>query len=286
MLLRKIILLTTILITVIAIPLLAQENNEDTLELLDDRGAFVQPLEVVTESDAVVLDITNNSARLNFVGTIPLACTIVYGTTTEFGSASIDTDMNGGAIIEHNPLMLNLEPDTQYFYRLQGSAEDGTFYLSEIRSFSTLPASTEEVANLLSPSRGAQVIGVSSNFGGQANDGVWGINNAFDDNINTAWSSDGDGDEAWFEVELGQPSQINEVDFWTRSMSNNTAQIFDFTITTDSGEVYGPFTLPDPDQVHTFEVDFTASTLRFDVVSSNGGNTGAVEVAVYGEPLE
>ena len=69
-------------------------------------------------------------------------------------------------------------------------------------------------------------------------------------------------------------------------MSNNTAQIFAFTVTTESGDVYGPFELPDPDQPYDFDVDFEADSLRFDVVDSNGGNTGAVEIAVYGEPLE
>jgi len=274
----RLLLLAVVGAMVIALPIFAQDDGEDTLELLDNRGVMVRPLEEVTESASQILDITSDSARLNFVGTIPLACTVVFGPTTEFGDASIDLDMNGGAIIEHNPLMLDLEPDTEYFFRLQGSAEDGTFYVSEIGSFRTLPASDEPVANLLSPERGAQILDVSSNFGGQPNDGVWGIENAFDNNPNTAWSSDGDGDDAWFEIELAQRSRITQVEFWTRSMANNTAQIFEFTITTDSGEVFGPFSLDDADQTH--------STLRFDVVESNGGNTGAVEVAVYGEPVE
>ena len=36
--------------------------------------------------------------------------------------------------------------------------------------------------------------------------------------------------------------------------------------------------------MHTFEVEFTARTLRFDAADTNGGNTGAVEIAVYGTP--
>jgi hypothetical protein len=87
-------------------------------------------------------------------------------------------------------------------------------------------------------------------------------------------------------VQLGARSQINTIRFWTRTMSNDTAQIFSFTVTTETGDVYGTFELPDPEQSYEFEVDFVAETLRFDVVESNGGNTGVVDVAVYGDPLE
>ena len=284
---RHVIFLFVIGMVVFVLPLVAQDDDgEATLSLLDSRGVVVRPLEDVTETEAQILDITSDSARLNFVGTIPLACTLVFGTTTEFGAVSIDLNMDGGAIIEHNPLMLGLEPDTEYFYRVQGSAVDGTFYMSEIGSFRTLPESDEEVNNLLASETGAQILGVSSNFGGQNNDGVWGIQSALDNNPNTAWSSDGDGNEAWVEIELGQRSHITRIEFWTRFMTNGTAQIFEFTVTTDDGDVYGPFSLADPDQAYQFDVDFEASTLRFDVVDSNGGNTGAVEIAAYGEPLE
>jgi hypothetical protein len=246
----------------------------------------VQPLEDVTESAPEILDITHNSARLNFIGTIPLACTVVFGQTTAFGDASIDLNMDGGAIVEHNPLMLGLEADTDYYYRVQGSAEDGTIYIGEIGTFHTNSEPEGGAANLLSPDNGAELIEVSSNFGNQANDGTWGIFNAFDGNPNTAWSSDDDGDNAWFEVQLAERSWITQVEFWTRLMTNGTAQIYEFTITTDNGDVYGPFELPDADQSYEFDVEIEAETLRFDVVSSNGGNTGAIEIAVYGEPVD
>jgi hypothetical protein len=223
---------------------------------------------------------------LNFVGTIPLACTVVYGETTDFGSASVDANMNGATIVEHNPLMLDLQPETSYYYRVQGSAEDGTLYLGEIGTFTTLPLSDEPVANLLSPERGAEIVGVSSTFGNQENDGNWGILRALDGNPRTAWSSNGDGSSAWVEIKLAQRSRIHQLEFWTRSMSDGTAQIFEFSVTTDSGELYGPFTLPDPSQAYLFDVEIEAETLRFEIMDSSGGNTGAVEIAVYGEALE
>jgi hypothetical protein len=38
--------------------------------------------------------------------------------------------------------------------------------------------------------------------------------------------------------------------------------------------------------LNRFEVDVVARSLRMDVVESNGGNTGLVEFAVYGTPVE
>ena len=69
-------------------------------------------------------------------------------------------------------------------------------------------------------------------------------------------------------------------------MNNNTAQIFSFTLTTDTGEVLGPFTLDDAEQSYRFEVDVIANSLLLDVVDSNGGNTGLIEFAAYGTPTQ
>jgi hypothetical protein len=293
---RTILIVTVLFALLIVAGILAQDEGSSSdelteeqaaaLDLLETRGVPVRPLEEVTESEAQILDLEPTSARLNFVGTIPLGCALLYGETTEFGNLSVSLEMNGGAIIEHNPLLLDLKPDTEYFYRLQGSSEDGTFYIGEIGSFRTPPESDAVSANLLSPERGATVLGVSSNYGGAANDETWGILKAFDDNRNTAWSSDGDGSDAWFEVELAERSHIERIAFETRTMTDGTAQILSFTITTDEGTQVGPFELPDPNDMHEFEVDFEAKTLRFDVESSTGGNTGITEVAVYGEPVE
>ena len=51
---------------------------------------------------------------------------------------------------------------------------------------------------------------------------------------------------------------------------------------TENGEVFGPFELPDADSAHEFEVSIVAKSLRFEVVDSNGGNTGFVEIEAYG----
>jgi hypothetical protein len=256
--------------------------------LLAARSVVLAPLETVTASAAEILDITDSSARLNFVGTLPLACTVVFGKTPQFGHAAIDLSMNGGAIIEHNPLLLGLEPDTLYHYRLQGSGEDGTFYVSEVATFRSALAEAATAitgpTNLLA-APATIVRSVSSNFGNQPNSGTWGVESALDGNGRTAWSSAGDGDAAFVEFELAAPARITKIEFWTRTMSNDTAQIFRFQVVTDRGETLGPFGLPDASRAYSFEVDVVASRLRFQALESNGGNTGAVEIAAYGEPV-
>jgi hypothetical protein len=68
-------------------------------------------------------------------------------------------------------------------------------------------------------------------------------------------------------------------------MTDGTAEIFSFTLTTDGGEVLGPFELTDSNQAYSFEMTVETGTIRLDVVESSGGNTGLVEFVVYGELL-
>lgn len=292
---RKLLIAITIVIMSAIGLVYAQEDTstveplttEETVDLLDATGLNIFPFEMIEGTSPVLAGLTATSTRLEVSTTIPVNCLILFGETTDFGRVAQDSDMgDSGAHEDHSPILTRLEPETTYFYRLQGSDTQGNFYVSDIFSFTTPPESNEVSDNLLSPTRGAEVLEVSSNFGGGANDGSWGILNAFDDDPNTQWSSDGDGNNAFFSVQLGSTSQINTIRFWTRTMSNDTAQIFSFTVTTETGDIYGPFELPDPEQAYEFEVDFSAETLRFDVVDSNGGNTGAVDIAVYGEALD
>lgn len=85
------------------------------------------------------------------------------------------------------------------------------------------------------------------------------------------------------EVKLAQRATIDGVNFQTRSMGDGSAIALAFTITTDSGETFGPFGVPDASSSHNFEVEIEAETLRFDLVETTGGNTGVVDIVVYGE---
>jgi hypothetical protein len=194
--------------------------------------------------------------------------------------------MAGGAHSDHHPALTGLQPDTVYYARLQGVGPDGTLYRSEEYTFRTPPAAaTDGEVNLASAQAGARAAGVSSNYGGGSDDSSYGALKAIDGNAATQWSSDGEGDEAWIEIELAAETHVTRVGFWTRTMGSS-AQIQSFQIVTDRGETIGPFDLADASQAYYFDTDFTARRLRFEVVTSSGGNTGAVEIEVYGEPRQ
>jgi hypothetical protein len=63
-----------------------------------------------------------------------------------------------------------------------------------------------------------------------------------------------------------------------------SAQIEQFEVVADGKTRVGPFTLPGAAGVHYFPVDLQAKRLRFNVLQSSGGNTGAVEIEVLAAP--
>lgn len=237
-----------------------------------------------------IVEVSHQDAVLAFRSSVPLACSVVYGKTPDFGMIATDLDMDGGGHTEHGPVLTGLEPETDYYYRVQGTAADGTIYAGETEHFRTtaLPivgASDSAPQNLARLGQETRIVAVSSNYAGAANDQNWGVNQAFDGNDRTAWSSNGDGDDAYLTMDFGGPVVVSSVDVWTRTMADGTAQIASFTLTGDDGIVHGPFHLPDASQAYTFEIALETTQIRFDVESSSGGNTGLLEFAVLGSRL-
>jgi hypothetical protein len=209
---------------------------------------------------------------------------VVYGTTRDYGLIATDSDMAGGGHSEHHPLLAGLTPDTLYYARLQGVGPDGTLYRSDEYTFRTLPeTANSDGQNFALQENGARIVGVSSNYNGGADDSAWGALKAIDGNPTSAWSSDGDGEGAWIEIELASETNVTRIGFWTRTMGSS-AEIHSFQIVTDKGEIIGPFDLDDAAQTYSFETSFTAKRLRFETITTSGGNTGAVEIEVYGKP--
>jgi hypothetical protein len=106
-------------------------------------------------------------------------------------------------------------------------------------------------------------IAVSSNFGDAENDERRGASSAVDGNLGTEWSSNEDGDDAFIEIELAEQANVQAVEVWTHAMTDGTVEIFSFTLTTDSGEILGPFELSDASQAYQFEMIRRLSDIRF-----------------------
>jgi hypothetical protein len=228
-----------------------------------------------------VQDISATEAVIKFRSNIPLACSVVFGETRNFGQIAVDDDMDGGAHGNDHPLLAGLAPETDYYFRVQGTAANGTIYVGTVRKFTTLALPADTQPDLAKLSAGARVVAVSSNFGGVEKHQSWGADQAIDGSRLNAWSSAGDGNDAFIEIELQEEARIGEVSVWTRSMSDGTARILKFVITIDGGKTLGPFELPDADRPHRFRIDANARRLRLEVVESTGGNVGLIEFGAF-----
>ncbi len=237
--------------------------------------------EIADGAMPTVTDVSATNAVILFSSSIPLACSVVFGETRAFGQIALDSDMDGGAHRDHHPLLDGLKPTTEYFYRVQGTAPDGTLYVGKVRSFvtSALPAGAS--TDLATKVAGARVVAVSSNYGGVENHQPWGADAAIDGSPAKAWSSAGDGDDAFIEIELTGATDIGEISVWSRSMSDGTARILTFQLTIDGETVLGPFELPDVERPHHFTLDILARRIRLDVVESTGGNVGLIEFEAF-----
>ncbi len=211
---------------------------------------------------------SGTAATLRVTTTIDAACAVAFGETEALGRLATDQEMGAAGHSDHEVILGGLEPDTEYFYRLQGVGVDGRLYRSGLLTFRTSPAS--EALPSRNVAVGSLVVEASSEFSG-----AFGAANAIDGNPATEWSSQNDGDDAYLVIDLGEEVDVVAVGFHTRSMSDGSATTETFTITVDDADTYGPF------PVGRVDVTFTGRLVRFDVDRSTGGNTGATEVEVF-----
>ena len=229
--------------------------------------------EIAATEPTLTFDASATTARLEVETTIPTVCAVAYGESEDLGSLATDDDMQGGGHQDHGPILTGLRPETTYFYRLQGVGPDGTLYQSELLTFTTPPA--EEAGEGTNLALAATVVDVSSEFSD-----AFAAGNAIDGDRATEWSSRGDGDDAFITIDLGAEETVTGIRFVTREMSDGSSITTTYTVTIDDGETLGPFDagLSPP----LVEVVLNGRVLRFDVASSTGGNTGAVEIEIYG----
>lgn len=185
--------------------------------------------------------------------------------------------MNGTGIADHVVALPGAEPGRTYHYIVEGAAADGTLYRSTMATFvAPAAAPTEPGPSGTNAARQATVTAVSSEFsagyaGGKAVDG----------DLATEWSSNGDGDQASITLDFGAPKRITALEFITRSMADGTAVTHTYEVVVDDTKTYGRFRAGTPTDRATATVDFTGKVLRFSVVKSSGGNTGALEIRAF-----
>lgn len=239
----------------------------------------VQASEFVFENDPTFPD----RGIFRVVTTEAMICSITWGPTEELGNQNNDLAMNGTGLIEHNVLLPGAEPGATYFFRVQGATAEGQLFQSELATF-TLPmtdpaggdAAKEEEARGDNRAIGASVVEVSSEFSGN-----WAGQNAIDDDLATEWASAGDGDDAFLTIDLGSVQEVAGVEFITRSMANGTATTSQFFVVVDDGDRLGPFATGNPATPSFNAVTFTGRIIRFEIDTSTGGNTGAIEARVF-----
>ncbi len=237
----------------------------------------VRPLEEVLDSPIVVsADPSGTSATVTLTTTIPLACAAIYGEDEGFGMVATDADMAGAAIIDHAPVLLGLQPETDYRYVMQGSDAEGNLYRSEVLTFST-PEATGEPTPGTDVAVSGTIAEVSSEFSE-----TFGAANAIDGDPATEWSSDGDGDDAMLAIELDEVTDVVGFGVRSRSMGDGTSIIERYQVVVDDDRILGPFDA-DPDGLATVETDVAGQRFRFEAVDTTGGNTGFVAVEIYAE---
>ncbi len=76
---------------------------------------------------------------------------------------------------------------------------------------------------------------------------------------------------------------MSGIAFRTREMADGSAITHTFTVVVDDGKRLGPFTAGDRTRANVASVSVAGRVLRFEVEDSTGGNTGAVEIEVFGD---
>ena len=204
----------------------------------------------------------------------PTVCAIAYGRTAVLGSIADDPNMGGTAISRHSVLLGGLTSGTTYRFLLTATDAQGrVFQTRELTTFTTPRQSAAPGQDI---AIGAKIVAVSSQWSN-----AYRAANAVDGNLSTEWASAEDGDRAFIEIDLGRQRKITGISFVTREMSDGSAITRTFAVVVDGRRRYGPFPAGNRFDPHIVPVSFMGRFLRFEVVQSTGGNTGAAEIEVF-----
>ena len=215
--------------------------------------------------------------------TVPSICSITWGETEALGNLNNSLSMNGTGIIQHDVILPGAEAGQTYFFSVQGSTADGRLFRSEIATF-TLPEAEGQVGGEIERGPNLALTATVTEFSSEFSSS-FGAALAIDGDNATEWSTRGDGDGGFLTIDLGSSQDLGGFEFLTRSMADGSAITSEYTVTVDGGEVLGPFQAGSPADSRFQATSARGQVLRFEIVTSTGGNTGAVEIRVFGPQL-
>jgi len=224
---------------------------------------------------------------LLFDTSVPTSCEAEFGGDKNMmDRTATDPDMEPGELaLDHTIPLEDLLPNTTYYVRARATDAAGNTERSETIMFTTLDTTdpTAGMTNVASIAEGTVVSALSSNWSNGDNDSSFGIHNALDGNMSTEWSTAGDGDDAWVELDLGQERTITHFAYRSRMMLDGTSIVQSVQLIHSGGIVIGPLDTPDHTVRYVFELDepITVSTIRLEAVTTTGGNTGAKEIQLF-----
>jgi hypothetical protein len=171
------------------------------------------------------------------------------------------------------------------------STEASSSSSGSVRESSLCP--TGSIRNIASSAQGAFILDVSSSYSES-----YSAFNAIDEEPSTEWSSAGDGNDAYVTIQLPFAANIVYVDFHTRTMTTS-AQISEYQVEAGNmievlNVVAASCQVPDATKAYECDLDLSdendplsagarnVTLVTFRVINSSGGNTGAVDLRVYG----
>ena len=253
--------------------LIAREGKEEVLEIETSEEMF--------RGGPEIIELSGSGASIGFSTEEPTLSSTAIGLAEDFGRIARAPGSNPS--VNHEVSLPGLQADSKYYSETIAIDKTGELIRSPLISFTTLEVVEEDFGeNYALIAKGADITGVSSNFGNDIA-GSFGALNVIDGDPGTEWSSQGEGDNAWIEIELAETIEVTGFGFWSRTMGD-TGEIRKLRVLDETGEVLGEFEIPDAEKLYNFTlVPVQARRLRFEVIDSTGGNTGAREIRIYGE---
>jgi hypothetical protein len=235
-----------------------------------------------------VEEIAARRAVVRFDTSVPATCEVIFGVASEnLDNVALDPDMEPGELaLEHNIPIEDLQPETTYYFRARATDADGNTEETELDEFSTIAGDdpTEGLENVALLAAGTTVQALSSNWGGGGNDSSYGIHKALDGMMSTEWSTAGDGDDAFVELDLGQERTITHLAYRSRMMVDGTSIVEKIRlIDLDSDKETSILATPDHTLRYVFALPepWTTRHVRLEAVTTTGGNTGGKEIELY-----